>query len=252
MQGELYRRRADLVGFVNGLPLLFIELKASHRRLEAAYQDNLRDYKTAIPRLLWYNAFIVLSNGSESRLGSVTAPWGHFAEWKRVESEREAGVLSLETLLHGACERTRFLDLTENFVLFSEEATGLVKIVAKNHQVLGVNNAVAAVQDLKGRQGKLGVYWHTQGSGKSYSMVFFSQKVLRKVPGNWTFVVVTDRIELDDQIYGTFARAGATGTGEVHAENGVQLKQLLSEDHRYVFTLIQKFRVPVGEAYPTL
>ena len=252
VQGELYRRRADLVGFVNGLPLLFIELKASHRRLEAAYNDNLRDYKTAIPRLLWYNAFIVLSNGSQSRLGSVTAPWGHFAEWKRIADEGEAGVLSLETLLHGACERARFLDIAENFVLFSEEATGLVKIVAKNHQVLGVNNAVAAVQDLKGRQGKLGVYWHTQGSGKSYSMVFFSQKVLRKVTGNWTFVVVTDRIELDDQIYGTFARAGATGTGEVHAENGAQLKQLLSEDHRYVFTLIQKFRAPVGETYPTL
>ena len=252
VQGELYRRRADLVGFVNGLPLLFIELKASHRRLEAAYRDNLRDYKTAIPRLLWYNAFIVLSNGSESRLGSVTAPWGHFAEWKRVSSEGEAAVLSLETLLHGACERARFLDLTENFVLFSEEADGLVKIVAKNHQVLGVNNAVAAVHDLQGRQGKLGVYWHTQGSGKSYSMVFFSQKVLRKVTGNWTFVVVTDRIELDDQIYGTFARAGVTGTQETHAENGAQLKQLLGEDHRYVFTLIQKFRVPVGETYPTL
>ena len=252
VQGELYRRRADLVGFINGLPLLFIELKASHRRLEAAYQDNLRDYKTAIPRLLWYNAFIVLSNGSQSRLGSVTAPWGHFAEWKRVSSEGEAAVLSLETLLHGACERTRFLDLTENFILFSEEATGLVKIVAKNHQVLGVNNAVAAVKDLKGRQGKLGVYWHTQGSGKSYSMVFFSQKVLRKLTGNWTFVVVTDRIELDDQIYGTFARAGVTGSQETHAENGAQLKQLLGEDHRYVFTLIQKFRVPVGETYPTL
>lgn len=252
VQGELYRRRADLVGFINGVPLLFVELKASHKRLEHAYDDNLRDYKTAIPRLLWYNAFIVLSNGSESRLGSVTAPWGHFAEWKRVESEAEAGVLSLETLLHGACERARFLDITENFILFSEEAGGLVKIVAKNHQVLGVNNAVAAVKDLNGRQGKLGVYWHTQGSGKSYSMVFFSQKVLRTVPGNWTFVVVTDRIELDDQIYGTFARAGTTGTQEVHAEDGAHLKQLLSEDHRYVFTLIQKFRVPVGEGYPTL
>ncbi len=252
VQGELYRRRADLVGFINGLPLLFVELKASHRRLEHAYNDNLRDYKTAIPRLFWYNAFIVLSNGSESRLGSVTAPWGHFAEWKRVESEGEAGVLSLETLLHGACHRERFLDITENFVLFSEEPQGLVKIVAKNHQVLGVNNAVAAVKDLNGRQGKLGVYWHTQGSGKSYSMVFFSQKVLRTVPGNWTFVVVTDRTELDEQIYGTFARAGTTGTQEVHAEDGTHLKQLLSEDHRYVFTLIQKFRVPVGETYPTL
>jgi len=144
------------------------------------------------------------------------------------------------------------LDIAENFSRLPEEASGLVKIVAKNHQVLGVNNAVAAVQDLKGGQGKLGVYWHTQGSGKSYSMVFFSQKVLRKLPGNWTFVVVTDRIELDDQIYGTFARAGVTGSQETHAEDGAHLQRLLQEDHRYVFTLIQKFRAPVGETYPTL
>ena len=251
VQGELYRRRADLVGFVNGVPLLFVELKASHRRLEHAYKDDLRDYKTAIPRLLVYNAFIVLSNGSDSRLGSVTAPWGHFTEWKKISSEGEAGVLSLETLLHGTCERSRFLDLAENFVLFSEEASGLVEIVAKNHQVLGVNNAVAAVQDLAGKQGKQGVYWHTQGSGKSYSMVFFSQKVLRKLPGNWTFVV-TDRVELDEQIYGTFARAGTIGTAETHAEDGAHLRRLLAEDHRYVFTLIQKFRAPVGETFPVL
>lgn len=252
VQGELYRRRADLVGFVNGVPLLFVELKASHRRLESAYKDNLRDYKSAIPRLFWYNAFIVLSNGSEAKVGSITAPWGHFAEWKKVAREDEAPRLSLETLLQGTCERGRFLDLCENLILFSEEPEGLVKIVAKYHQVLGVNNAVAAVQNLKKRQGKLGVYWHTQGSGKSYSMVFFSQKVMRKLPGNWTFVVVTDRIELDDQIYGTFARAGVTGAQEVHAEDGAHLQRLLREDHRYVFTLIQKFRVPTGETYPTL
>lgn len=259
VQGELYRRRADLVGFVNGLPLLFVELKASHERAEDAYNDNFRTYKNDIPKLFWYNAFVVLSNGSESKLGSLTAPWSHFAEWKKVADEGEVGRVSLETLLVGSCERSRFLDLTENFVLFSEETSGVVKIVAKNHQVLGVNNAVAAVaalrtggQDALSQGGKLGVYWHTQGSGKSYSMLFFAQKVMRKLPGNWTFVVVTDRKELDEQIYGTFSRGGATTDQETHARDGEHLKRLLGQDHRYVFSLIQKFRSPVGEVYPTL
>ncbi|MBA2527382.1 MAG: DEAD/DEAH box helicase family protein, partial [Pyrinomonadaceae bacterium] len=101
---------------------------------------------------------------------------------------------------------------------------------------------------------KLGVFWHTQGSGKSYSMVFFSQKILRKLPGNWTFLIVTDREDLDDQIYKNFAGVGATTEPEtqVRAQRGEHLKQLLQEDHRYVFTLIQKFRTDRGKAYPKL
>ena len=102
--GEMYTRRADLVGFVNGLPLLFIELKAAHRRLETAFTGNLRDYKDTIPQLFWYNALIILSNGSQSRVGSITAGWEHFAEWKKINSEDEAGRVSLETMLRGVCD----------------------------------------------------------------------------------------------------------------------------------------------------
>ena len=212
ISGNIYKRRADLVGFVNGLPLLFIELKKAHGKLEHAYRHNLKDYKTTIPQLFWFNAFILLSNGSEAKVGSVTAGWEHFSDWKRINSEGEAGIISLETVLRGTCEKARFLDIVENFTVFDESKGGLVKVTAKNHQFLGVNNAVAALQQIKQNQGKLGVFWHTQGSGKSFSMVFFSQKVLRKIPGNWTFLVVTDRDDLDTQIYKNFRNTGvATG-----------------------------------------
>lgn len=242
--GEMHTRRADLVGFVNGLPLVFIELKATHRRLETAYTGNLSDYKDTVPHLFWYNALIILSNGSQSRVGSVTAGWEHFTEWKKVGTEQEKGRVSLETMLHGTCEPSRMLDLVENFTLFQEVTGGLIKLVAKNHQYLGVNNTIEALAGIKQRKGRLGVFWHTQGSGKSISMIFFSQKVLRKMPGNWTFVVVTDRKELDGQIYKNFVSTGMISEGHAHAESSKNLRQLLTEDHRYIFTLIHKFRVP--------
>jgi type I restriction enzyme R subunit len=250
--GEMHTRRADLVGFVNGLPLVLIELKATHRRLETAYTNNLRDYKDTIPQLFWPNALIILSNGSQSRVGSITAGWEHFAEWKKIGSEDEAGRVSLETMLRGVCEPTRLLDLVENFTLFQEVRGGLIKLVAKNHQYLGVNNALEALADIRQREGKLGVFWHTQGSGKSVSMIFFAQKVLRKLPGNWTFVVVTDRQELDGQIYKNFNSAGVVTEDHAQAESSRHLRQLLSEDHRYVFTLIHKFRTEPGEPHPVL
>jgi len=250
--GEMHTRRADLVGFVNGLPLLFIELKATHQRLEAAWKDNLRDYKDTVPQLFWPNAFIILSNGSQSRLGTLSAGWEHFADWKKIGSESEAGRVSLETMLRGVCDPERFLDLVENFTLFQEVSGGLIKLTAKNHQYLGVNNALEALADIRQREDKLGVFWHTQGSGKSISMMFFAQKVLRKVPGNWTFVVVTDRQELDGQIYKHFTSAGVVTENGAQAENSKHLRQLLTEDHRYVFTLIHKFRTENGEPHPML
>jgi type I restriction enzyme R subunit len=252
MTDELGRRRADLIGFVNGLPLLFIELK--RLRIEDAFQNNLRDYKTAIPKLFWYNSFILLSNGSKARIGSITGEWDHFSEWKKINDEGEEGIVSLETMIHGTCEPAKLLDLVENFSLFSETTHGHIKLIAKNHQYLGVGSALKAVDQIRKNQGKLGVFWHTQGSGKSFSMVFFSQKILRKVPGNWTFVVITDREDLDDQIYKNFAGVGAVTEPEKHvrAKSGKHLKQLLQEDHRYVFTLIQKFRNEKGKRYPVI
>jgi type I restriction enzyme R subunit len=250
--GEMYERRADLVGFVNGLPLVFIELKASHKAIETAFEKNLCDYRAAIPQIFWYNGITILSNGSESRLGSMTAEWEHFAEWKRINSEGEQGIVSLETMIRGTCDKEKLLDLVENFALFEEASGGLLKKVAKNHQYLGVNNAISALKAMERNQGKLGVFWHTQGSGKSISMIFFAQKVLRKLPGNWTFVIVTDRQDLDEQIYKNFANTGAVTEKEAHAESGKDLQRLLREDHRYVFTLIQKFGTDKGKTYPKL
>ena len=254
VRGELHTRRSDLVGFVNGLPLLFVELKASHKTLKAAYDDNLSDYRSVIPQLFTYNAAVMLSNGSETVVGSTFAPWEHFFEWKRINDEGEQGVVSLETAIRGIAEPARFLDIVENFTVFEEGAGGTIKKIAKNHQYLGVNKAIAELWRIKdrpsGEAGRLGVFWHTQGSGKSLSMVFFTQKIHRTIPGNWTFVIVTDRNELDEQIYKTFAATGAVNEVEAHADSGAHLKQLLSEDHRYVFTLIQKFGTRQGEAYP--
>ena len=161
---------------------------------------------------------------------------------------------SLETILHALCTPERLLDVVENFILFMEVQGGLIKILAKNHQYLGVNNTIESLRQIEYNHGKLGVFWHTQGSGKSISMLFFAQKVLRKVPGNWTFVVVTDRKELDNQTYKTFAStSGVLTQQEVHAESVVHIRQLLSEeDHRYIFTLIHKFQTQGAERHPTL
>lgn len=251
IQGEMYKKRADLIGFVNGIPLIFIELKASHKKLKNAYDDNLTDYKDTIPDLFWYNAFIILSNGSKSKIGTISSGWEHFNEWKKISNEEEEGIVSLETIIRGTCGKGRLLDILENFILFQDQGS-LIKIIAKNHQYLGVNNAIDSFKNIKENQGKLGVFWHTQGSGKSFSMIFFSQKILRKFEGNYTFLIVTDAIDLDNQIYENFESVGAVTESNVHAESGDHLKQLLGENHRNIFTLIQKFRTEKGENYPEI
>jgi type I restriction enzyme R subunit len=214
----------------------------------AAFDENLTHYKQQIPALFWYNALLIVSNGTDSRAGSLTATWERFFEWKRIAREDEPRRVSLEVMLRGTCDRVRLLDLVENFTLFSEHKAGLVKILAQNHQVLGVNNAIASLLAARARgHGRAGVFWQTQGSGKSFSMVFFAQKVLRTVAGNWTFVVVTDRVELDEQIAKTFKATGAVGEVEgdqCHASSSAHLRELLRGNHRYVFTLIHKFQTP--------
>jgi len=402
--GALYTCRPDLVGFVNGLPLVVIELKKPGVPARAAFDENLTHYKAEIPQLFWFNALLIASNGTDSRVGSLTADWERFFEWKRIEREDEPRRVSLEVMLRGTCDRGRLLDLVENFTLFSEHKAGLAKILGQNHQVLGVNAAIASLHRIRpalanpatltptplpevegqyrgglqysglvdrarqlrqqqtpaediawellrdrrfeglkfrrqhqignyiadfccaehkldvevdgdvhktpevvakdsqrdaylrslgynvlrfqnqfvlghpeeflsqiaaalelpstfgrgaGGEGKttssngIGVFWQTQGSGKSFSMVFFAQKVLRKVAGNWTFVVVTDRVELDDQIAKTFKATGAVSEAEgdqCHAESGAHLRELLRGNHRYVFTLIHKFRPESGSS----
>jgi type I restriction enzyme, R subunit len=286
-----YNRRADLVCFVNGLPLVLVEVKAVYHNIRRGFDDNLTDYKDTIPHAFHHNAFLVVSNGDRARYGSVTSRWEHFVGWKR-NDERDRGGLEAVRLLDGMLAKDRLLDLLENFILFDDSrAGGTRKIVARNQQVLGVNRAVESAhrqEDLKrqfplaerlvypsqrepllaadalpGDQaplarlgtadgplvakrahselGRLGVFWHTQGSGKSYSMVFFAEKVRRVVPGNFTFVLMTDREDLDDQLFRTFAGCGVADEKTPRAASGEDLQRLLGENHRYVFSLIHKF-----------
>ncbi len=246
IHGDLYRRRTDIVGFVNGLPLLFIELKRNDVDVENAYTDNYTDYQDTIPFLFYYNAFLMLSNGMEAKVGTLGSKYEFFHEWKRLHEDDEGNV-ALETMLRGICKKENFLDLYENFILYDHSDGKTVKILARNHQYLGVNEAVKAYGNRKLRDGKLGVFWHTQGSGKSYSMLFLSQKIRRKFSGSPTIVVLTDRDELNKQICGTFEACGFLGKTEgkkFMATSGTDLINKLKGNPSYIFTLIQKFNKP--------
>jgi type I restriction enzyme R subunit len=246
IRGDIYRRRADIIGFVNGIPLLFMECKNIHKDLRRAYDDNLSDYRDTIPHILHHNAIIILANGDKAAIGGITSKFEHFHDWKRL-AEEEPGVVGMETLLKGVCNRATFLDLFENFIVFDESSGKTAKIVAKNHQYLGVNKAIQSLREREARAGKLGVFWHTQGSGKSYSMVFFTRKVHRKIGGNYTFVVCTDRDDLDTQIYKTFAGCGVVDNDKdpCRASSSDHLQALIGQQKGHIFTLIQKFNKKV-------
>jgi len=246
--GELYQRRPDIIGFVNGIPLVFMELKAHHQDLHHAFADNLTDYKDTIPQVFHTNAFIILSNGTDARVGTVTSKFKYFLEWKRIEEDEE-GEVSLDTLLRGTCDKNRLMDIFENFLLFDDSGGDVVKLMAKNHQYIGVNKVIENVHNIEDLEGKLGVFWHTQGSGKSYSMVFLCEKIHRKLGGSYTFLIAVDRTELENQLYDTFSGVGVVNDKNIIAgkKSGMtgreHLRELLSENHRYVFTLIHKFSI---------
>ena len=254
VSGDYGNKRPDLVAFLNGLPVILFELKKPARPVREAYSSNISDYKDTIPQLFWYNQFIFLSNGVDTKIGTISSPWEFYTEWKKISDEEEPGIVSLETAIRGMCEQNRLLDLLEHFLLFEDARSKPSKLMARNHQFLGVNNAIEAVKRIEENKGRLGVFWHTQGSGKSYSMALLTRKIMRSIPGDWKFVIVTDRLDLDEQIYKNFAGVGAVTEpeSEVRADSKEQLKQLLSENHRYTFTLIHKFHARDGEEFPVL
>lgn len=253
IHGDLYRRRTDIVGFINGIPLLFVELKKNTVDVQNAYDDNYTDYQDTIPHLFYYNAFLMLSNGTEAKVGTLGSKYEFFHEWKRL-AEEDQGSVALETMLRGICKKENFLDLFENFILYDHSGGHTAKILARNHQYLGVNEAMKAYDARKLNDGKLGVFWHTQGSGKSYCMVFLAQKVRRKFEGSPTFVILTDREELNSQISDTFENCGLLGKSKASqfiATSGDDLVQKLKGNPSFIFTLIQKFNKPNAEAiYP--
>ena len=243
VHGPLHRRRCDLVGFVNGIPLVFMEFKRHDKDIRSAYNDNYTDYQDTVPQIFHFNAFVILSNGLRSRVGTLGSPYEFFNEWKRL-SEEDAGSVSLETMLRGMCDREALLDLFQNFILFDHFDTPAAKTMARNHQYLGVNEALEAYKNRKLNDGKLGVFWHTQGSGKSYSMVFLAEKIRRTQPGSPTFLILTDREELNKQISETFESCGCLAgipAARCRATSGVDLADKLKGNPSYIFSLIQKF-----------
>ena len=252
IHGELYRRRTDIVGFVNGIPLLFIELKKQNVDVKNAYDCNYTDYLDTIPQLFHFNAFLMLSNGLTAKVGTLGSKYEFFHEWKRLKEEDE-GSVELETMLLGICNKSNFMDLFENFILFDHSDGRTVKILARNHQYLGVNEAIESYKQRKLKDGRLGVFWHTQGSGKSYSMVFFAQKVRRKFEGSPTFLVLTDRDELNKQISDLFENCGClkAKASEYMPNSGEKLYEMLKGNPSFIFSLIHKFnKSDVEPIYP--
>ena len=251
-------RRPDVILYVNGLPLVFIELKNSNVKLRSAFDDNLSNYKHDIPQLFHCNAFCILSNAIETKVGGFTSGWEHFFNWFRVADEKEAvnreriarQGISIQAAINGLCARERLLDYVENFVLFYKDES---KIVAQNHQFLGVNKAFDRFSHRKEYDGRLGVFWHTQGAGKSFSMIFYARKIFRKVAGNFSFVVVTDRDDLDGQIYRNFLHTHTVGKKDAaQPKDARELRKFLGQNKKVVFTLIQKFRYDKSKRYPRL
>jgi type I restriction enzyme R subunit len=242
--GPLHNRRTDAVLFVNGIPLVLFEFKNTPD-VSDGFRQNITDYRDTIPHLFWPNAFVIVSNGAEAKVGSTYAKWDFFKDWKLIDADGNRGAVALETAIRGTCTHDYLLDLVENFITYTDLPRETVKAVAQNHQFLGVNAAIENLHRVRAAGDKrLGVFWHTQGSGKSLSMLWFAEKILRRLPGKWTFVMVTDRTELDTQLHNSFVRAGAVGdTEQVHADSAAHLRDLLQADHRYVFTLIHKFRI---------
>ena len=258
IKGRFRYRRPDVLLFVNGLPLVFIELKNSTVKVEESYNKNLVSYRKDIPNIFAFNQICVLSNGMQTKLGAWNAGYAFFFEWLRVNDEQEQPDrdhvakygLSITNLIDGLLRKERLLDYIENFIFFDNKRT---KIIAKNHQYLGVNNLMRSVERREELKGKLGVFWHTQGSGKSYSMVMFVRKVRRKLHGNFTFLVITDRDDLDTQIHKTFVRTEVIGNKEEsQPKNAVQLREFLSGNKPMVFTLIHKFQYDKTKKYPLL
>src|SRR5688572_1565518 len=245
-----FNRRADVVVFINGIPLTVLELKNitdANATIRGAF-NQLQTYKAQIPSLFHSNALLVISDGHEARLGTVTSDWERFMTWRTITGKElvPPGSLQLETLLKGVFEKARLLDLIRNFIVFEDDGEKVTKKLAGYHQFHAVNKAVATTVEASRATGdrRAGVIWHTQGSGKSLSMVFYAGKIVQHpAMENPTVVVLTDRNDLDEQLFGTFSSCKELlRQTPVQAQHREHLRELLNvASGGVVFTTIQKF-----------
>jgi type I restriction enzyme R subunit len=245
-----FNRRADVVVFINGIPLAVLELKniADEQATIRKAFDQCQTYKAQIPSLFHSNALLVISDGHQAKLGTITSDWERFMTWRTITGKElvPPGSLQLETLLKGVFEKARLLDLVRNFVVFEDDGDKVVKKLAGYHQFHAVNKAVATTVEASRATGdrRAGVIWHTQGSGKSLSMVFYAGKIVQHpAMENPTIVVLTDRNDLDDQLFDTFSFCRELLRQiPVQAESREHLRELLNvASGGVVFTTIQKF-----------
>lgn len=239
-------RRPDIVLFINGLPLVVMELKsasAENADISSAYRQ-IRNYQKDIPELFIYNAFNIISDHTYSKAGTITSTEEWYKEWKTVDGSYEDTRFAVyDVLFKGMLEKTRILDIIKNFILFEDNTPEDIKIMAQYHQYYAVKKAVASTLKAVETDGRAGVFWHTQGSGKSLSMVFYT-KLLYKYLENPTYVIITDRNDLDEQLYGQFSRVKEflRQTPE-QASSRENLKELLDgrQANGIFFTTMQKF-----------
>lgn len=243
---EYSEKRPDVIVFVNGMPLVMFELKSPSREetdASDAYKQ-LRQYMRQIPSMFVPNVFCVMSDMSETRVGTITADEDRFVAWKSVDGDySETKAATWKTMLDGMLRKERLLDIVRNFVCFNDSNDRIVKILAAYHQYFGVRKAIERATKAVEGDGKIGVFWHTQGSGKSLSMVFFAHLLQSRLDSP-TIVVITDRNDLDDQLYGQFGRCSAfLRQTPVQAESRKDLKNLLEgrEANGIIFTTMQKF-----------
>lgn len=262
IQGEQGVLRPDVILYINGIPVVTIELKNASVDVKTAYDDNLTRYRKQLKELMHYNVFLVASNGIETRVGGTYSSWEFFFPWLRLKDgekvdrkEIEDTRSSLSYAIYGLFNKVSLTDYIQNFVLFYNG----IKICAQNHQFLGVNQAYERLRQLTSgelpeeERNKGGVFWHTQGAGKSFSMVFLARKVELLLKGDFTFLVITDREDLDDQIYRNFLHAEFMAKDyKCRPSNSSQLQTMLTDNRRIVFSLIQKFRYDKGRQYPVL
>ncbi len=247
---EHSEKRPDIIIFINGLPLVVVELKSTVREevnLEDGYHQ-LKGYQEVhIPTLFYYNQFMIVSDGVQARAGTITSPWSRFSEWKKIEADDEVteNMPTHKTLFYGMLRKDRLLDIINNFVLWSEDS----KILSAYHQYFGVKKAIISTEKaIDNRTGKAGILWHTQGSGKSFSMVFYTGNMI-KVLKNPSIVVVTDRNDLDNQLFTTFAKCSdylKQSPVQIESREDLQDKLENRVSGGIFFTTLQKFEEETG------